>query len=70
VKDRIDAEGPEHKRVIYGRLRAKAESFISTLKNRLGYDNFTWKGLENATIHTSLALSVAYSAYIAAFKRG
>jgi len=70
VKDRIDVEGPEHKRVIYGRLRAKVESFISTLKNRLGYDNLTWKGLENAAIHTSLALCVAYAAHIAAFKMG
>lgn len=70
VKDRIDVEGPEHKRIIYGRLRAKVESFISTLKNRLGYDNFTWKGLENATIHTSLALCVVYSVHIAALKKG
>ncbi|MHA1632391.1 MAG: transposase [Candidatus Freyarchaeota archaeon] len=70
VKDRIDVEGPEHKRVIYGRLRAKVESFISTLKNRLGYDNLAWKGLENAAIHTSLALSVAYAVHIVAMKMG
>ncbi|MHA1632710.1 MAG: hypothetical protein ACTSXC_07905, partial [Candidatus Freyarchaeota archaeon] len=57
-------------KVIYGRLRAKVESFISTLKNRLGYDNFTWKGLENASIHTSLALCVAYAVHIAALKMG
>jgi len=68
VKDKISVEGPEHKRVIYGRLRAMAESFISTLKNHLGYDNFTWKGLENATIHTSLAHCVAYAVAIAASK--
>jgi len=41
VKDRIQVEGPKHLKVIYGRLRTMAESLISTLKNRLGYDNFT-----------------------------
>ena len=70
MKDRIDVEGPEHKRVIYGRLRAKVESFISTLKNRLGYDNYTWKGLENASIHTCLAVSLIYAVTIAAIKMG
>lgn len=70
VKDRIQVEGPEHLKVIYGRLRAQAESFMSTLKNRLGYDNFTWKGLENACIHTSLAHCVVYAASIAAMKMG
>ena len=68
VKDKISVEGPEHKRVIYGRLRARVEGFISTLKNHLGYDNFTWKGLENASIHTSLAICVIYAVAIAASK--
>jgi hypothetical protein len=70
VKDRISVEGPEHKRVIYGRLRASVEGFVSTLKNHLGYDNFTWKGLENASIHTTLALCVVYAVHIAAIKMG
>ena len=68
VKDRINVEGPDHKRVVFGRLRARVESFISTLKNHLAYDNFTWKGLENASIHTSLALCVFYASSIAAMK--
>lgn len=68
VKNRILVEGPEHKRVIYGRLRARVEGFISTLKNHLAYDRFTWKGLDNATIHTSLASCVVYAAFIAAMK--
>jgi len=68
VKDRIGVEGPEHKRVVFGRLRARIEGFISTLKNHLAYDNFTWKGLENAGIHTSLAHCVFYATVIAAMK--
>lgn len=70
VKDRIQVEGPEHKRVVYGRLRARVESFISTLKNHLAYDNFTWKGLESASVHTSLALCVFYAVSIATSKLG
>jgi hypothetical protein len=70
VKEKIQVEGPEHLKVIYGRLRAQAESFISTLKNHLGYDNFTWRGLENASIHTSLAFIGAYAVTIAAIKIG
>jgi len=70
VKDRISVEGPEHKCVIYGRLRASVESFISTLKNHLGYDDFTWRGMENAYIHTSLALCIVYATRIAAIKMG
>jgi hypothetical protein len=68
VKDKISVEGPEYKRVVYSHLRTRAESFISTLKNHLGYDNFTWKGLENASIHTSLAFYVVYAVAIAALK--
>jgi len=68
VKDRILVEGPEHKRVVFGRLRARVESFISTLKNHLAYSRFTWKGLENAQIHTSLAFCVVYAVFIAALK--
>ncbi len=70
VKNSIQVEGPEHKKVIFGRLRARVESFISRLKNRLNYDQFTWRGLKNAGIHTSLALCVVYSVAIAALKLG
>jgi len=70
VKDKITVEGPEHLKVIYGRLRATAEGFISTLKTQLGYDNYTWKGLENASIHTSLAICLFYAVTIAAYKMG
>jgi len=68
VKNRILVEGPEHKRVVFGRLRARVESFISTLKNHLAYGRFTWKGLDNAGIHTSLAFCVVYAVFIAALK--
>ncbi|MCK4478495.1 hypothetical protein KAU88_08235 [Candidatus Bathyarchaeota archaeon] len=44
--------------------------FISTLKNHLAYDQFTWKGLDNAGIHTSLAFCVFYAVVIAALKLG
>jgi len=35
MKDRIDVEGPEYKRVIYKRLRAMVEGFIGRVKSRL-----------------------------------
>lgn len=70
VKNRILVEGPEHKRVVFGRLRARVESFISTLKNHLGYTQFTWKGLENAGIHASLAFCLVYAVFIVASKLG
>jgi len=70
VKDKITVEGPEHLKVIYGRLRATAEGFVSTLKTQIGYDNYTWKGLDNAAIHTSLAISLIYAVTIAAIKMG
>ncbi|MEM3601307.1 MAG: transposase [Candidatus Bathyarchaeia archaeon] len=70
VKDKISVEGPEHLKVIYGRLRATAEGFVSTLKTQIGYDNYTWKGLDNATIHTCLAFSLIYAVTIAAIKMG
>jgi len=70
VKNRILVEGPEHKRVVFGRLRARVESFISGLKNHLAYSRFTWKGLDNASIHTSLAFCVVYAVAIAASKLG
>jgi hypothetical protein len=70
VKDKITVEGPEHLKAIYGRLRAAAEGFMSTLKTQLGYDNYTWKGLDNASIHTSLAICLFYAVTIAAYKMG
>jgi len=70
VKDRIDVEGPEHKRVIYKRLRALVEGFISRVKCRLGYGRLTWQGLENVSIHVSLVLMVVYAVAIAAFRIG
>ena len=66
VKDRIDVEGPEWKRVIYKRMRAMSESLNGRVKSRLAYSRFTWQGLENASIHVSLVLMVVYAAAIAA----
>ena len=70
VRDRIDVEGPEYKRVIYKRLRAMVEGFIGRVKSRLGYGGFTWQGLENASIHVSLVLCVVYTVAIAAYRIG
>ncbi len=70
VKDRIDVEGPEYKRVIYKRLRALVEGFIGRVKSRLGYGRLTWQGLENVGIHVSLVLMVVYAVAIAAFRIG
>jgi hypothetical protein len=66
VKDRIDVEGPDWKRVIYQRMRAKSESLNGRVKSRLAYSRFTWQGLENASIHVSLILCIVYAAAIAA----
>jgi len=70
VKDRIDVEGPEYKRVIYKRLRALVEGFIGRVKCRLGYGRLTWQGLENVSIHVSLVLMVVYAVAIAAHRIG
>ena len=70
VKDRIDVEGPEHLRVVYKRLRAMVESLNGRVKSRLDFSQFTWQGLGNASIHTSLVLSVVYAAVITAAKLG
>jgi len=70
VKDRIDVEGPEYKRVVYRRLRAVVEDFIGRVKCRLGYGWLTWQGLENASIHVSLVLMVVYAVAIAASRIG
>jgi hypothetical protein len=70
VKDRIDVEGPEWKRVIYKRLRAVVEGFNGRAKSRLAYERLTWQGLENAGIHVSLILMVVYAVAIAAFRIG
>jgi hypothetical protein len=70
VKDRVDVEGPEYLRIVYKRLRAMVESLNGRLKSRLDFSQFTWQGLGNASIHTSLVLSVVYAAVIAAAKLG
>ena len=70
VKGRIDVEGPEWKRVVYKRLRAKVEGYIGRVKARLHYHQFTWKGLANAGIHNSLTFSLAYAVAIAAHRIG
>ena len=70
VRDRIDVEGPEHKRVIYKRLRALVEGFIGRVKCRLGYGRLTWQGLENVSIHVSLVLMVVYAVCITAYGIG
>ena len=44
VKDRIDVEGPEWKRVIYKRMRAMSESLNGRVKKRIAYSQFTWQG--------------------------
>ena len=70
VKDRIDVEGPEWKKRIYKRLRAVVEGFNGRVKSRLAYRRLTWQGLENASIHVSLVLMVAYAVCIAAYGIG
>ena len=70
VKDRIDVEGPEWLRVVYKRLRAMSESVNGRVKKRVAYSQFTWQGLENASIHVSLVFSVVYAAAIAASLMG
>ena len=70
VKDRIDVEGPEWKRVVYKRLRAVVEGFIGRVRSRLAYGRLTWQGLENAGIHVSLVLCVVYAVAIAAHRIG
>lgn len=66
VKDRIDVEGPEHLRIVYKRLRAKAESLNRRVKARLAYSRLTWQGLGSASIHVCLVLCVVYAVAIAA----
>jgi hypothetical protein len=70
IRERIDVEGPEHKRVVYKRLRAVVEGFIGRVKSRLAYGRLTWQGLENVGIHVSLVLMVVYAVAIAAFRIG
>jgi hypothetical protein len=45
VKDKITVEGPEHLKIIYGRLRATAEGFMSTLKTSLATTTIHGKDL-------------------------
>jgi hypothetical protein len=66
VKDRIDVEGPDWKRVIYKRLRAMSEGLNGRVKNRIAYSQFTWQGLNNASVHVSLIFSIIYAVAIVA----
>ena len=70
VKDRIDVEGPEWKKMIYKRLRAVVEGFNGRVKSRAAYSRLTWQGLGNASIHVSLVLMVVYAVCIAAYGIG
>ena len=70
VRDRIDVEGPEHKRIVYKRLRALVEGFTGKVKSRLGFGRLTWQGLENVGIPVSLVLMVVYAVAIAAIRLG
>ena len=70
VKDRIDVEGPDYRHIPYKRLRAAVEGFNGQVRCRLAYSRFTWQGLENASIHVSLILSVVYGVAIAATRIG
>jgi hypothetical protein len=66
VRDRIDVEGPEWKRVVYRRMRAMSESVNGGVKSRLAYGRLTWQGLGNASIHVCIVMCVVYAAVVAA----
>ena len=70
VKDRIDVEGLEPMRVVYKRLQAVVEGFNGRVKSRLAYQRLTWQGRDNAGIHVSLVLCVAYAVCITAYGIG
>jgi hypothetical protein len=70
VKGRINVEGPEHLRVIYKGLRAKAESLNGRVKARLAYSRLTWQSLQNASIHVRPVLSVVHLVAIVASLTG
>ena len=63
IKDRIDVEGPEWKRVVYKRLRTLVEGFNGQVKSRAAYSWLTWQGLGNASIHVCLVLMVVYAVF-------
>ena len=44
-----------------------SESVNSGVKSKVAYSRFTWRGLENASIHVSLVFSVIYAVCIAAY---
>ena len=66
VKDRIDVEGPEHLRVVYKGLRAMSESLNGRVKARLAFSRLTWQGIQNASIHVCLVLSMVYAVAVVA----
>lgn len=65
MKDRIDVEEPEWKKVVYKFMRAMSESLNGRVESRLAYSRLRWQGLENASIHASLVLMVVYATAIA-----
>ena len=70
IRERIDVEGPEYKRVIYKRLRALVEGFIGRVRCRLAFGRLIWQELDNVSIHVSLVLCVVYAVAIAAHRIG
>ena len=46
------------------------EGFNGRVKSRLAYQRLTWQGLDNAGIHVSLVLCVAYAVCITAYGIG
>ena len=48
--------------------RSSTQSMLA--KSRLAYERLTWQGLDNAGIHVSLVLMVAYAVCIAAYGIG
>jgi transposase len=70
VKDRIDVEGPENLRVVYKGLRAMSESLNGRVKARLAFSRLTWQGIQNASIHVCLVLSMVYAVAVVASVMG
>ena len=43
-----------------------SEGLNGRVKKRIAYSQFTWQGLDNASIHVSLVFGIIYAACIAA----
>ena len=70
VRNRIDVEGSDWKRVIYKRLRVVVEGFNDRAKSRLAYERLIWQGLGNASVHVCIVMMVVYAMAITAFRIG